>query len=55
MPLLAWATIFAIAAGAGGFGLGKGIDAAGEGVRDAAIGVAVLGGAFIIAKKAKVI
>ena len=54
MPLIAWAAL-AVAIGAGGFGLGKGIDAAGEGVRDVAIGAAVLGGAFIIAKRAKVI
>ena len=34
---------------------GKGIGEIGDGVRDAALGVAILGGAYIVAKKAKVI
>ena len=54
MPLFAWAAL-AVAVGVGGFGLGKGVDAAGEGVRDVAIGVAVIGGAYVLAKRAKVI
>ena len=45
---------FAIVVG-GAVLVGRSVGEAGEGMRDAAIGVAVLGGAYIVAKRAKVI
>lgn len=35
--------------------MGRSVGEAGEGVRDVALGVAVLGGAYVFAKRAKVI
>ena len=54
MPALAWAAL-AIAAGIGINQAGKGVDAAGEGARDIAIAGAVALGAYLVARRAKLI
>ena len=54
MPVLGWAALV-IAAGIGINQAGRGVDAAGEGARDLAIAGAVALGAYLVARRAKII